>query len=72
MADQPVYVRIPEDLLDVLDHLIQDIPGNRSDHIRQAVREYVDRLRTAPWPQPPAANQNPAAAEQTPLREAGQ
>ena len=45
MSDQPVYVRIPEELVSELQELIAGRPGNRSDHIRQAVREYVERLR---------------------------
>ena len=55
---QPVYVRLPEKLLQELDELIQGRPGSRSDHIRAAVQEYVDRLRKGNGEHQPAPAPN--------------
>ena len=55
-----------------LDSIVEALPGNQSDHIRQAIREYTARILPTLAP-PPVAD--PAAADpagEITLREAGQ
>ena len=46
-----IWVRLPQSDLDNLDYIASELPGNRSDHARQAIKEYIHRvlpsLRTA-------------------------
>jgi len=48
MADEvnrPVPVRLPDSLVNRLDDLVDQIGvGNRSDHIRRAIEEYLVRF----------------------------
>lgn len=72
--DYIAYVRLNADLRAGLDAITADRPGNQSDHIRQAIREYI--ARTLPsLAHPPVAD--PAAADsavdgEIRLREVGQ
>ncbi len=42
--DYIAYVRLNPDLRSDLDAITADLPGNQSDHIRQAIKEYAARI----------------------------
>ena len=42
---QYLSARIDPELLADFESAIADLPGDRSDHVRQAVLEYIDRLQ---------------------------
>ena len=39
-----IWVRLPQSELDNLDYIASHMPGNRSDHARQAIKEYTARI----------------------------
>jgi metal-responsive CopG/Arc/MetJ family transcriptional regulator len=52
-ANRPVPVRLPDSLLARLDDLVDQIGvGNRSDHIRRAIEEYLFRFEQTGTLQP--------------------
>lgn len=57
--DYIAYVRLNAELRAGLEAITADRPGNQSDHIRQAIREYI--ARTLPALAHPAAVDSAAA-----------
>lgn len=45
------WVRLTEEQAIALAHMVESTAGNRSEHIRQAVEEYLKRHNALPLPQ---------------------
>jgi len=69
-----IWVRLTEEQLADLDYIAKVLPGTRSEHARQAIKEYNARilptLAHPPVADPAAAD--PAADGEIRLREVGQ
>ncbi len=71
-----IWVRLTEQQLKDLDYIATELPGRRSDHARQAIKEYNARtlatLRTLAHPPVADPAATDPAGEDVVLREVGQ